>query len=120
MEKNENYLENVEKALKSNINILLSTNTKQERSEGPDDTLTNALNEFEESVRKLKMFFTQATILHKITNPSYYEQEELKEMQTELSRKDNMIKEQVKKLARYRAELEVLQEAQVQAISKNL
>merc|ERR1719450_1867630 len=68
---------------------------------------------------KMKSFFIQSKLLGDTINPEKAEKEVLKEMQEELERKDILIKEQVKKLSRYRVEIEVLQEAQVQAQSKN-
>ena len=112
MEKEEDLVENLENALKSNINILLNDN-----SEHSEKSLTDALGSFEESIRKLKSFFIEAQALHKHTRPVNYEQEGIQQMKIELERKDNLIKEQIRKLSRYRAELEVIQEAQVQANS---
>merc|ERR1711962_1487071 len=67
----------------------------------------------------MKSFFIQSKVLGDTIDQEKSEQEELNDMRQELERKDNLIREQVKKLSRYRVEIEVLQEAQVQAQSKN-
>merc|ERR1711962_368522 len=67
----------------------------------------------------MKSFFIQSKLLGNTIDQEKSEQEELNDMRQELERKDNLIREQVKKLSRYRVEIEVLQEAQVQAQSKN-
>merc|ERR1712180_66530 len=67
----------------------------------------------------MKSFFIQSKLLGDTIDQEKSEQEELNDMRQELERKDNLIREQVKKLSRYRVEIEVLQEAQVQAQSKN-
>ena len=68
---------------------------------------------------KMKSYFIQSKLLGDTVDGSKAEVEELGQMRLELERKDNLIREQVKKLSRYRVEMEVLQEAQVQAQSKN-
>ena len=119
MASKENYLENVEKALKRNINLLLSTNKENNTTGESLKGLNDALKDFEGSIQNLKSFFDKSVLLQKNLHPEYYEKQEIQEMKTELNRKDNLIKEQIKKLSRYRAELEVLQEAQLQGITKN-
>merc|ERR1719348_2335464 len=83
------------------------------------NSLTHALHNFEDAIMKMKSFFIQSKLLGDVINQEKSEQEELNDMKQELERKDNLIREQVKKLSRYRVEIEVLQEAQIQAQSKN-
>lgn len=116
---NENLVNNLEKALKANINILLSTEMKISNTQEGSKSLLTANSNFEDSIRKMKSYFVQTKLFDEIINPEKTDQELCKEMQEELTRKDNLIKEQVKKLSRYRVEIEVLQEAQIQAQAKN-
>ena len=114
-----NPVDDLEKALKANINILLSSDMKLNNTQEGSDSLTNANKDFEAAIRKMKSYFIQSKLLDERINPEKAEKEQLNEMKEELQRKDNLIKEQVKKLSRYRVEIEVLQEAQIQAQSKN-
>ena len=65
-----------------------------------------------------------ATIQNMLTanylNPEKKEEDEIQQMKEELARKDALIKDQMKKLSRYRIELEVIQELQMQARTKTL
>ena len=81
--------------------------------------MTDSLHGFEDAIMKMKSYFIQSKLLGDTVDGSKAEVEELGQMRLELERKDNLIREQVKKLSRYRVEMEVLQEAQVQAQSKN-
>ena len=117
---NENLIDTLERALKANINILLSPDMKINNTNEGTKSLTDANENFENAIRKIKSFFIQSKLLGEQIDPAGAEKEQLNEMQAELDRKDNLIKEQVKKLSRYRLEIEVLQEAQVQAQSKNI
>ena len=119
MAANENLVDNLEKALKANINILLSSDMKLNNTQEGSKSLTDANANFENAIMKMKSYFIQSKLLGERINPEKAHKEQLEEMQEELGRKDNLIKEQVKKLSRYRVEIEVLQEAQVQAQSKN-
>lgn len=118
-ESKENHYVEMEKELKSNINILLSKDTES-RSHESDESLQDSITKFEDSVRKMQSFFTRAMIVNNHLNPQKKDEDEIKAMRSELTRKDALIKEQLKKLSRYRMEIEVIQEAQMQARAKTL
>jgi len=115
---NNNLVNDLEKALKANINILLSSDMKLCNTQEGLKSLTNANKNFEDAIRKMKSYFIQSKLLDNTINPEKAEKELINNMKEELQRKDDLIKEQVKKLSRYRVEMEVLQEAQIQAQAK--
>lgn len=115
----ENLYVKMEKELKGNINILLSKDNES-KSSNCDESLPDAITKLEDSIRELQSFFTRAMITHNYLNPQKKMEDEIKVMRNELNRKDALIKEQLKKLSRYRMEIEVIQEAQMQARAKTL
>ena len=109
----------VEKGLKNSINIILSMDT-EEKSKQKNDSLQQSVKEFEHSIQNLQNFFTKSLLTFTYLNPEKKHEDEIKQMKEELARKDTLIKDQMKKLSRYRMELEVIQEMQMQARTKTL
>lgn len=109
----------VEKGLKKTINIILSEET-EDKSKEKNNNLQHAVEDFEQSIQKLQNFFTKSLLTFNYLNPAKKEEDEIQQMKEELARKDTLIKDQMKKLSRYRIELEVIQELQMQARTKTL
>lgn len=117
MTDSENLYTNVERELKNSLNIILSEDTDVKTD---NDSLPNAVNNLEQSIQKLQNFFTKSLLTFNFLSPEKKNEDEIIQMREELTRKDTLIKEQVRKLARYRMQLEVIQEAQMQARTKTL
>ena len=109
----------VERNLKNSINLLLSEEA-DDKSKNKNDSLPITIKDLEASVQDIQNFFTKSLLTFNHLNPDKKQADEIQQMKEELERKDTLIKDQMKKLSRYRMELEVIQEMQMQARTKTL
>lgn len=115
----EDHFSKVERNLKNSINLLLSEEG-DDKSKNTNNSLQITVKDLEASVQDIQNFFTKSLLTFNYLNPDKKQADEIQQMKEELERKDKLIKEQMKKLSRYRMELEVIQEMQMQARTKTL
>jgi hypothetical protein len=111
-------VDDVENALKHNINILRSLNTAGNLAVNKNNSSKDdALKEFDAAVHKLEEFFLANKIQHSHVNKQLNQEEEIESMKIELARKDNLIQEQARKLAVYQSDLTELKKLQTKVKS---
>ena len=112
----EDLMKTVELSLKKNINMLQLVEN-QKKSVETNENLQECMVDFQDSIKKIQAVFMKTQLLHEKLNPSYYQQIEINQMKEELSRKDMLIKDQMRKLAGYRSQIEIIKEAQDEAMT---
>ena len=112
----EDLMKTVELSLKKNINMLQLVENHKKAVE-TNENLQECMVDFQDSIKKIQAVFMKTQLLHEKLNPSYYQQIEINQMKEELSRKDMLIKDQMRKLAAYRSQIEIIKEAQDEAMT---